>query len=274
MMPSSGGIKLQKKHGQYFLRDKSVVRDMVWHYQLKNVTVMEIGCGDGFLTREILAQPINKLVVFEIDPMWAKKVGDECQNDKLSIVVGDFLEADLQVLNAAAPVTLLANLPYHITFPILHRIHKARNIIQRGVVMIQDEVAEKIVKVRGKGYGYVSLFFQYYFDWKLLTKIPPTAFFPEPKVHSRLIAFTAKAGVTPIIEEKHFWRFIKICFAYPRRTLRNNIVQSHIPLNSLPEDLLALRAQQLSMAQFLQVWDVIRPLFITTTITAPETDEE
>ena len=261
-MPSSDGIHLKKKHGQFFLRDKQIILDMLSHLDLKQKSVFEIGCGDGFLTREIFCQDVERLWVFEIDPEWAEKVSRECLGSNFKMHISDFLEVDLSILDEHKPWTMLSNLPYHLTFPILHRLHEHRTSITEGIVMMQEEVAQKIVKKRGRGYGYVSLFFQYYFDWELLSKVPPTAFFPHPKVFSRLIKFVTKQNVTPIPDEKKFWKFIKFCFANPRRTLRNNLAQTHISLDKVPEEYLKLRAQQMSMTDFLSLWETLKVLFV------------
>lgn len=257
-VPSSDGIHLKKKHGQYFLRDKHIILDMLSHINLKSQSVFEIGCGDGFLTREIFVQDVERLWVFEIDPEWAKKVGRECLGSNFKMHITDFLEVDLEILKPYAPWMVLSNLPYHLTFPILHRLQEYRHYLSEGIVMMQEEVAQKIVKTHGKGYGYVSLFFQYYFDWKLLAKVPPTAFYPEPKVFSRLLKFSVKKNVEPIPNEKEFWKFIKLCFAHPRRTFRNNILQTHIELETIPVKYLELRAQQMTMLDFLELWKTIK----------------
>ncbi len=256
--PFSDGIPLKKQHGQNFLRDKKVLMDIILATNLKKASVFEIGCGDGALTREILHhEAVERLWVFEIDPAWATKVETDCKDSRLTMHVGDFLAVDLEILKEYAPWTLLANLPYHLTFPILRKIHAFRKYIPEGVIMIQEEVAQKITKSRGRGYGYVSLFYQYYFDWQMLTKIHPESFFPAPKVFSRLLHFKTKHNVQPIIEEEKFWKFIDACFAQPRRTLRNNLLQSHIALELIPSHLLKLRAQQMNMDNFLELWDVI-----------------
>ena len=260
--PTSDGIPLKKYHGQYFLRDKHTVFDMLSAVTVQNRSVFEIGCGDGFLTREILAQKPEKFWVFEIDPAWAEKVGRECVAPNFKIYCGNFLDEDLSILEPHAPWIVLSNLPYHVTFPILHRLYVYRACISEGVLMMQEEVAQKIVKTGGRGYGYISLFFQYYFEWKLLSKVVPSAFYPVPKVFSRLLHFKVKKNVEPIVQEQDFWYFIKFCFAHPRRTLRNNLLQTHIDLSHIPEKFLGLRAQQMSISDFLTLWPDVRKLFI------------
>jgi len=253
-------IRIKKKYGQHFLRDENIVRDIVENVEISNDTsIFEIGCGDGVLTRHILQTNAARLWVFEIDPEWANYVKKELGDDsRLTIFVENILDVDFSRFKPFKPWTLLANLPYQITFPILHLLQKNRHLLKEGVVMVQEEVAQKIVKKSGRGYGFPSLFFQHYFDWKLLNKISPQAFFPPPKVNSRLLYFKPKETVTPMPDEKNFWKFIKLCFKQPRRTLRNNLIQTHYSLDKISEDTLRLRSQQMSMDDFLQLWDLLR----------------
>ena len=124
--------------------------------------------------------------------------------------------------------------------------------------MIQEEVAQKIVKTSGRGYGFPSLFFQHYFEWKLLNKVPPSAFYPSPKVFSRLLYFKPIADPVAIPDEEQFWKFINRCFSQPRRMLGNNLRGLSYSVDRIPEDILHLRAQQMSMDDFLKVWDLVR----------------
>jgi 16S rRNA (adenine1518-N6/adenine1519-N6)-dimethyltransferase len=140
----------------------------------------------------------------------------------------------------------------------LHRFQEHRHLLKEGVVMVQEEVAQKIVKQRGKGYGYPSLFFQHYFEWKLLDKVPPTSFHPAPKVFSRLLYFKPRENIIPIPEEEKFWKFIMYCFKQPRRTLKNNLAHTHYKIDKIAGATLVLRAQELSMKDFLEMWELIR----------------
>jgi 16S rRNA (adenine1518-N6/adenine1519-N6)-dimethyltransferase len=167
------------------------------------------------------------------------------------------LDLDWTMFQEHKPWTLIANLPYAVTFPILHTLQKYRHLLQEGVIMIQEEVAQKIIKTSGKGYGYPSLFFQRYFEWKLLDKVLPGAFYPPPKVHSRVLYFKTRAVVQPIEHEAEFWKFIKACFHQPRRTLRNNLSQTQYDVTKIPESTLLLRAQQLNMEQLLELWQLV-----------------
>lgn len=258
-MARSKGIPLKKRYGQHFLRDTHYVRVMLDAVTLTNQSsVLEIGCGDGFLTRAIVQQPMARLWAYEIDEEWALQVRKTILDPRLKVITQNFLELDLHTLAPYKPWTVLSNLPYQITFPILYRFQQYRYLLHEGVVMIQEEVAQKIVKTSGRGYGFPSLFFQHYFTWKLLEKVTPSAFYPPPKVFSRLIYFKPIADPVSIPNEEQFWQFIKRCFSQPRRTLGNNLRGLSYPIDRIPDDILHLRAQQMSMDDFLKVWNLIR----------------
>jgi len=249
------GVPLKKSLGQYFLRDSAIAQHMVNAVELDSISsVFEIGCGDGFLTRTILQKPLARLWVFEIDPTWAQFAKNTIHDPRLQVYEQNFLDIDFTLFEKDKPWTILSNLPYQITFPILHRLQKNRHILKEGVVMMQEEVAQKIVKTKGRGYGFSSLFFQHFFSWQLLEKVPPSAFHPPPKVFSRLLYFKPYQTVTPIPNEESFWQFVKVSFKQPRRTLRNNLEQAHYALVKIPSSFLSLRAQQLTMADFIFLW--------------------
>lgn len=258
-MAQSEGIRLKKKHGQHFLRDHTVIEAMIDRVVIDTKSsIFEIGCGDGFLTRALLKTLAARVYVFEIDHEWASYVRSQMPSDRLFMFEQNFLDLDPSVLAEHAPWTVLANLPYNVTFPILHYFQRSRHLLKEGVIMIQEEVAQRLVAQRGSNYGFVSLFFQYYFELSLMTKIPPGSFYPPPKVFSRLIYFKPRQELIPIPDIDRFWIFIKACFKQPRRTLYNNIKQFTASYTKLDPALLALRAQQLSMQDFLALWDVIR----------------
>lgn len=256
--PVAHGIAIKKQYGQHFLRAQSVVDHMIERVKLTQQTsVFEIGCGDGFLTKSILQQPIARLWVFEIDPEWAKFVLGQYPNPRMTMFQENILDVDFTRFEPYAPWILLANLPYAVTFPILQLLQKNRHFLSEAVVMVQEEVAQKIVKKTGRGYGYTSLFYQHYFDIELMEKIKPTAFVPPPKVDSRLMYLRPKKIVTEIPHEADFWKFIRACFHQPRRTLKNSLQSYDYNLALIPEKYHLLRAQQLTMADLLAIWQIL-----------------
>ena len=260
--PNIDGIFIKKQFGQHFLRDQSVINTILDAVTLTPTTsIFEIGCGDGFLTRSILKNPCARLCVFEIDPDWAAYVQTHYADPRLTIFTENILEIHFaERLKEFQPWTLLANLPYQITFPLLFMLHNNRALLREGVIMVQEEVAHKLLKTSGRDYGFVSIFFQHYFTWQSLQTIPPAAFFPPPKIHSRLLHFVPKAVTPEIPQEALFWKFIKSCFARPRRTLRNNL--SATPYAERAAQLGfsdTLRAQEMTFEDFLDLWKKVNP---------------
>ncbi len=258
---SSDIIPRKKKGlGQHFLRDSSIVESMISHVFVDHKTnVLEIGCGDGFLTKAILAKTnCKRLLCFEIDPEWHEFVSKSVVDNRLELKLLNILDKDWKEFEQTQPLVMLANLPYQITFPIFYRIQKCKHLFVEGVVMIQEEVAQKIVAQGGRNYGYVSLFLQHHFALELLDKIPPEAFCPPPKVDSRLIYFKPRFDAIEIKNEERFWKFVKLCFASPRRTLRNNLQATQLDIKSIPEAMLKLRAQQMRFDDFLSIWPLIK----------------
>ena len=125
--------------------------------------------------------------------------------------------------------------------------------------MVQEEVAQKLVAKRGRSYSATTLFLQHHLQFELMEKIPPSAFVPPPKVHSRLVYFKPILQPAAIAHEGDFWKFVKLCFAHPRRTLRNNLKPTHYDLSLLSETWLGKRAQELSFDEFLGMWRLIAP---------------
>lgn len=252
--PTVNGTRVKKEHGQNFLRDERVLHEITQAVELKDKNVLEIGCGDGALTRAVLTYPINRLVVYEIDPEWAAYVQKTVVDDRLTIKQENFLDADLVSGLPENKWTVTANLPYHVTFPILRRFVNISDKLEEGVIMVQEEVAQRIVATSGRSYGYVSLYFQYFFDWKLLSKISPAAFFPSPKVYSRLLHFVPRKDRPNIVNEEAFWVFVKAAFSQPRRMLKNCLASFHYDLSKIDPEILALRAQQIDPEKLLDLW--------------------
>ena len=251
----------KKAYGQHFLRNQAVVDRMIHTVNISpDTSVAEIGCGDGFLTSAILHQTKCKnLFVYEIDSEWIDYVEKKIRDSRLKINNDDILQVDLEKdLSSHKPIVLLANLPYQITFPILFKIQKCKDLFQEGVVMVQEEVAQKIVAARGKKFSPTTMFLQRHFEWKLLDKVAPGSFIPAPKVFSRTLYFKPKFDVPEIPRETEFWAFLKLCYRFPRQTLKNNLKATKYFTNQkLSPEILALRAQQLPFNDFVNLWKEI-----------------
>lgn len=252
------GIPVKKQFGQHFLRWQEVVDHMLAQVNLDGASVFEIGCGDGFLTKSLVKTKLARLWIFEIDPDWVKYIKKTISDKRMTVHETNILDVDWSMFEADKPWTLMANLPYQITFPLLHMLQKNRHYLKEGVIMVQEEVAEKLLKKEGRGYGFPSLYFQYFFEWKKLDKVPPAAFEPPPKIDSRLLYFKPKKDLPFVPNEAKFWEFIKLCFHQPRRMLGNNLKGTHLKIERLNQETLNLRAQQLSFDQLLEIWKTVQ----------------
>lgn len=132
-MSKLAGIPLKKYLGQHFLREDWVLDKILGAVKLTSTdSIFEIGCGDGFLTKKILKNELARLWVFEIDPDWANYVEENLAYDhRLKIHLKNILDIDFSIFDLHTPWTLLANLPYQITFPILHLLQKNRNLLKK-----------------------------------------------------------------------------------------------------------------------------------------------
>ena len=187
---------------------------------------IEIGAGHGEMTR-FLAATGKPVYAVELDPpliAGLQKLAAKFPN--VSIMPGDVLETDLAAIAAGRRIRLYGNLPYYITSPILHRFFEIADLIDEIHIVIQLEVALRLVAHPGtRDYGYLSVLTQYFSKPSIALKIPPGAFRPPPEVGSALVSLKLP-GENATIEfsnQAAFMDFVKRCFAQKRKTLVNNL---------------------------------------------------
>ena len=180
------GIHMSKKLGQNFLIRRSVVDEIVDAAELNPTdSVLEVGPGIGTLTQG-LAQSGASVTAVELDrrlpEILAVTVGGY---ENVRIVQGDILQVNIPELMDNKPFKVVANLPYYITTPIIMTLLERKLPIERLVVMVQREVAERMVAAPGtKAYGALSVAVQYYTEPHIVMDVPPKAFMPAPEVTS------------------------------------------------------------------------------------------
>ena len=173
----------------------------------------------------------------------------------LTIVPGDVLETDLAPIAAGRRIHLYGNLPYYITSPILHRFFETAALIDEIHILIQLEVAFRLVAQPGtRDYGYLSVFTQYFSRPSISLKIPPEAFLPPPEVESALVSLRLPGENVHlnIPNEAAFMEFVKRCFAQKRKTLVNNLRELAAPAK-VKETLAELGLPATSRAEELPV---------------------
>lgn len=214
--------------GQHFLTDQTVISDIITASQLgADDTVLEIGPGKGVLT-EALLQSAGKVVAVEKDPGLAEHIKErfsKAVNDGLlRVSTGDIRDHKLRELMKGA-YKVVANIPYYLTSDILTRLLAANQQPARIVLLVQKEVAERIVAADGKN-SRLSLFVAAYGQPEIVRSVPTTAFDPAPKVDSAVLQITdinQNFFANTSINADSFFRFIRTGFQHKRKKLVNNL---------------------------------------------------
>jgi 16S rRNA (adenine1518-N6/adenine1519-N6)-dimethyltransferase len=215
-----------EKLGQHFLTDSRWQEGIVRAIRPEGGVWVEIGAGHGEMTTR-LAKHASKVLAVELDPRLARRLREvttQCAN--VEVAEGDVMAADLRKLTGGEQFSVYGNLPYYITSPILHRLFEHAGNIAAIHIVIQFEVALRLVAPPGRrDYGYLSVASQWFGRPEIAFRIPPGAFRPRPKVASALVSFRmpGERAAHAIENEASFLEFVKECFAQKRKTLRNNL---------------------------------------------------
>lgn len=219
-------LRADKKLGQNFLIDESVVRRIVEAAELTpEDTVLEVGPGIGTLTQG-LAESGASVVAVELDKRLLPVLDVTLEGyDNVRIVNGDILQVDIMEQVQKPGFKCCANLPYYITTPIIFAILEKRLPMERLVVMVQKDVAERMAAKPGsKDYGALSVAIQYFTEPEIAFIVPPSSFIPAPSVDSAVIV--CKRRSTPPVEvcdENLFFRVVKAAFSLRRKMLSNSL---------------------------------------------------
>ncbi|MDR5659202.1 16S rRNA (adenine(1518)-N(6)/adenine(1519)-N(6))-dimethyltransferase RsmA [Serpentinicella sp. ANB-PHB4] len=265
-------FKFSKSLGQNFLIDGNVLNNIIEGAQISETdAVIEIGPGIGSLT-QYLAERAKKVVAVEIDktllPILEKTLSG-CNNVK--VVNDDILKVDVhKLIDTHFPnerPKVVANLPYYVTTPIIMKFLEEKAPVSSLVVMIQKEVAERMQAAPGtKNYGALSIAVQYYCDVKILFKVPPSVFIPQPKVESTVIKLDVKeAPRVQVKDESLFFSIVRDAFGKRRKTLLNALSTGALKLDKqmIRETLNILhineniRGEALNIEQFAKITNCI-----------------
>jgi 16S rRNA (adenine1518-N6/adenine1519-N6)-dimethyltransferase len=233
------GTTRKPKLGQNFLIDEGAARRIVEALgDLSNRTVIEIGPGRGMLTRLLLPRA-KRVIGIELDRVLAAQLRMQYSTrPNLEVLESDFVTAEFPSIVGRRPgplhdlrptqpetVYVVGNIPYYITSDIVLRILALHQKIERAVIMVQKEVADRISANPGsRDYGLLSATTQLFARVEKLFTLPPGAFSPPPKVHSTVIRLTMAPRLEQLqVEEEPFIAFLKRAFAQKRKTLLNNL---------------------------------------------------
>jgi len=236
---TGGGSKRKPKLGQNFLIDRGAARRIVEALgDMSDRVVIEIGPGRGVLT-DVLIPRARRVIGIELDRVLAAQLRMRyAMHGNIEILESDFVTAEFPSMVGRKPgplhdlrptqpetVDIIGNLPYYVTSDIVLRILELHSHIERAVIMVQREVADRLAAEPGsRDYGLLSATAQLFARVEKLFTLPPDAFSPPPKVHSSVVRLTMAPRLDELrVLEEPFIAFLKLSFAQKRKTLLNNL---------------------------------------------------
>ena len=220
---------IKKKLGQHFLKNENILKKIVNISNLRNKNIIEIGPGQGSLTKYIIAEKPKSLLLIEkdksLEPFLDKLV--KINEPKISVIYGDILDTNLLDFSKDKKSVIIGNLPYNISITLILNLIRLMNNFACMIFMVQSEVADRLsAEVSSKRYGRVSIICQLFCNVEKIFEIGPGNFFPKPKVNSTLIKITPRNRV--LFEYENFNIMLKKAFCYRRKKIKNNLLR-HFP---------------------------------------------
>ena len=248
-------FNFKKKFGQNFISDTNLLKAIVADAEInKDDVVLEIGAGAGALTKE-LSLASKRVVSYEID-LELKEQLLSLGLKNVEFRFEDFMKVDLKEFKESFKV--VANLPYYITTPIIFKLLEETDNLISLTVMVQKEVAERIVADTSGDYGVLSVMLAFYGEAKINRIVKRNMFYPEPNVDSAVV--TLKIEKKYDIDKIAFSKFVKTAFSMRRKTLFNNlstIYSKDLLKQTFTEDFLKRRAETLTVDEFVEAYKKI-----------------
>ena len=247
-------IKPKKSLGQNFLIDRNVLDQIIDVVEITNKNILEIGPGSGNLTSFILKKNPNKLYVVEKDDELALLLQDRFANE-ITIINDDILKISEDKISNEK-LTVFGNLPYNISTEILSKwiTNLDKKIwFESLILMFQKEVADRIIALKGRERGILSVLIQVFYNVENCIDVSPENFTPPPKIQSSVIKLNRNNRKELECSKKLFKQVVKTAFNQRRKTLRNALKTYNIEKDSKVESLLSLRAEQLNVEDFIKI---------------------
>ena len=223
------GFHFKKQFGQNFISDTNLLRSIVEASGIdENTTVVEIGCGAGTLTRA-LAEKAKQVYAFDIDrdlqPVLAETLSGL---ENVEVIFRDFNKLDLKEFEKEiAPYTVVANLPYYITTPLVTKLLEESDKVQGLSIMVQEEVAERFcAKEDTAEYGSITAAIALKGKATIVKRVSRNLFYPRPNVDSAVVKIAFERGRIAVKDEKAYRQTVKCAFLNRRKTLENNLMNS------------------------------------------------
>ncbi len=221
------GFHFKKQFGQNFISDTNLLKSIVEASGItKDTTVVEIGCGAGTLTRA-LAEAAKKVYAFDIDrdlqPVLAETLAGL---ENVEVIFRDFNKLDLAAFEEEIEdYTVVANLPYYITTPLVTKLLEESEKVQGLSIMVQEEVAERFcAKENTPEYGSITAAIAIKGSARIVKRVSRNLFYPRPNVDSAVVKITFERGRIALKSENAYRQTVKCAFLNRRKTLENNLV--------------------------------------------------
>ena len=221
------GFHFKKQFGQNFISDTNLLESIVTASGIdENTTVVEIGCGAGTLTRA-LAEKAKKVYAFDVDTALQPVLAETLAGlDNVEVIFRDFTKVNLPQLDEEiGEFTVVANLPYYITTPLITKLLEESEKVQGISIMVQEEVAERFcAKENTAEYGSITAAIALKGEAKIVKRVSRNLFYPRPNVDSAVVKITFDRGRVAVKSEKAYRQTVKCAFLNRRKTLENNLV--------------------------------------------------
>ena len=221
------GFSFKKQFGQNFLTDTNLLESIVAQAGVdKQTDVLEIGCGAGTLTR-VLAERAASVTAYEIDVKLQPVLSETLAGlENVAVIFRDFLKADLPAFEAERTAyTVVANLPYYITSPLVMKFIEQAEKVSALVIMVQDDVAKRFCAQAGSpAYGAITAAIARRASAQILKTVPRRMFYPVPNVDSAVVKLTFAPNRIPVRSAKMYRDTVRAAFLSRRKTLENNLM--------------------------------------------------
>ncbi|MDA3861599.1 MAG: 16S rRNA (adenine(1518)-N(6)/adenine(1519)-N(6))-dimethyltransferase RsmA, partial [Melioribacteraceae bacterium] len=214
-----------KRFGQNYLTDRNTILKIIEKFNpKKDDSIIEIGPGRGALTNELSTHTKN-LTAIEIDDRVIESLSTQLPN--VNFINQDFLKINFDQFNIQKKIRVIGNIPYNITSPILFKLIENRTLFSDALIMVQYEVAKRMVsEPNTKDYGILGVILNYFATVNLEFKIPPTVFKPKPKVDSAIVSLKFNKMGYNNLNDRFFIDVVKAAFGNRRKTLKNSLNNS------------------------------------------------
>ncbi|HVP97250.1 16S rRNA (adenine(1518)-N(6)/adenine(1519)-N(6))-dimethyltransferase RsmA [Methanoregula sp.] len=250
---------MKARHDQHFLIDKNAINRIADSVEVKGKMVLEVGPGNGALTRALLARgatvhavELDRILCEDLNDLFA----DEIQEGTLTVTHGDATRCELPPFQM-----VVSNLPYSVSSKITFRLLDAG--FETAVLMYQEEFARRMVAPAGtKDCGRLSIMVQTYAVVQQCFTLPPTCFSPKPQVHSMVVRITPRPPIFGVNDKKRYADVVRALFTHRRKTVKNGLKGSSGILDhdwaeraiaALPDEILKSRPEELYLEDFATI---------------------